>query len=60
MLPPGRFQLVTSPSWTGSVPVPKTMGIVVVAAWGRERRRGAARSGNYSYLSANQIGCQCG
>src|SRR5262249_33867178 len=31
MLPPGRFKLATSPSLTGSVPAPKTIGIVVVA-----------------------------
>ena len=30
--PPGRLRLATSPSWTGSSPAPKTMGIVVVAA----------------------------
>jgi hypothetical protein len=32
-LPPGRPKLVTSPSWTGSPPVVKTIGIVVVAAF---------------------------
>src|SRR5260370_20826942 len=32
-LPPGRFRLATSLSSTGSVPIPNTMGIVVVAAW---------------------------
>src|SRR5262245_2880674 len=30
--PPGQLRLPTSPSWTGSSPTPKTMGIVVVAA----------------------------
>src|SRR5262245_56401529 len=32
MLPPGRFRLATRPSWTGSKPMLKTIGIVVVAA----------------------------
>src|SRR5215472_11462437 len=32
-LPPGRARLATRPSLTGSVPLPKTMGIVVVAAF---------------------------
>src|SRR5262245_59806244 len=31
-LPPGRLRLATRPSFTGSVPLPKTIGIVVVAA----------------------------
>src|SRR6516165_6060389 len=31
-LPPGRARLATNPSSTGSIPTPKTMGIVVVAA----------------------------
>lgn len=31
MLPPGRLKLVTSPCSTGSLPVTKTIGIVVVA-----------------------------
>jgi hypothetical protein len=32
-LPPGRARLVTRPSLTGSSVTPKTIGIVVVAAW---------------------------
>src|ERR1700730_17777551 len=32
MLPPGRLRLATEPSLTGSSPLLKTMGIVVVAA----------------------------
>ena len=32
-LPPGRFRLATNPNCTGSVPVVKTMGIVLVAAF---------------------------
>ena len=31
MLPPGRFRLATRPISTGSLPVTKTIGIVVVA-----------------------------
>ena len=33
MLPPGRLRLGTRPSWTGSPPVSKTIGMVVVAAF---------------------------
>ena len=32
MLPPGRLKLATKPSLTGSPPLTKTMGIVVVIA----------------------------
>jgi hypothetical protein len=32
-LPPGRLKLETNPSWTGSPPVVKTIGIVAVAAF---------------------------
>ena len=32
-LPPGRFRLATRPSWTGSPPISKTIGMVVVAAF---------------------------
>ena len=32
-LPPGRLRLATRPSWTGSPPVSKTIGMVVVAAF---------------------------
>ena len=32
-LPPGRLRLATRPSRTGSLPVVKTIGIVVVAAF---------------------------
>jgi hypothetical protein len=32
-LPPGRFMLVTTPNFTGSLPFAKTMGILVVAAF---------------------------
>src|SRR5260221_658623 len=32
ILPPGRLRLATSPSWTGSSAIWKTIGIVVVAA----------------------------
>ena len=32
VLPPGRLKLLTSPSWTGSLPLTKTIGIVGVAA----------------------------
>jgi hypothetical protein len=55
-LPPGRARLATRPSLTGSVPLPKTMGIVVVAAFGE--RRGSVAD-NDRDLTANEIGRQC-
>ena len=63
-LPPGRLRLATSPTLTGSTPVLKTTGIVVVAALAasdpcalpgvamtatRRRTKSAASSGNRSY-----------
>ena len=49
-LPPGRLRLATRPCWTGSPPVTKTMGIVVVAAFaasaaGAWSRRSLPRGG---------------
>ena len=38
-LPPGRLSVVTRPSLTGSLPVVKTIGIVVVAALARSAAR---------------------
>ena len=56
-LPPGRLRLVTSPSVTGSSPMPKTTGIVAVAAFARRCRR-ATHRGNHGHPTANQIGRQ--
>ena len=36
-LPPGRARLATRPTSTGSTPTTKTIGIVVVATFGRWR-----------------------
>ena len=60
-LPPGRLRLATRPTLTGSPPVTKTIGTVVVAALAASaagvlptiratcrRRRSATRSGNLS------------
>jgi hypothetical protein len=63
ILPPGRARLATRPSWTGSAPMTKTMGIVELAAFaasaaalllakitlGRRETRSAANAGNRSY-----------
>src|SRR5580658_7156681 len=54
-LPPGRLKLATRPGRTGSLPVKKTMGIVVVAAFAANL---GARHGNHGHLEANQIGRQ--
>jgi hypothetical protein len=49
---PGRFMLATSPSWTGSAPMPKTIGIVAVAAlaatWPACLRLNVSRRPNHS------------
>ena len=42
-LPPGRLRLATRPSWTGSPPVAKTIGIVVVAALAASAGEGCSR-----------------
>ena len=57
-LPPGRLRLATSPSWTGSAPIPKTIGIVVVAIFAASAA-GIAVRGNHGHLTANQISRQC-
>ena len=57
-LPPGRARLATRPSWTGSSPTPKTIGIVAVAALAASAGRVAGR-GDHGHLSADQIGHQC-
>ena len=56
-LPPGRARLATRPSWTGSSPTPKTIGIVAVAALAASARRAAGR-GDHGHLAADQIGHQ--
>ena len=56
-LPPGRLRLATRPSSTGSPPTMKTIGIVAVAALGRQRRGSAARD-DHGDLAADQIGRQ--
>src|SRR5215813_9336981 len=66
-LPPGRFRLATNPSATGSAPVTKTIGIVLVAAWAARTAgvlttitltlrstRSAASAGNRSYRPSAQ------
>jgi hypothetical protein len=41
-LPPGRLRLATRPNSTGSRPTKKTIGIVEVSGFRRERRNAAA------------------
>jgi hypothetical protein len=57
-LPPGRARLATRPSLTASSPTPKTIGIVAVAGFGRERWHDAGR-GDDGHRSADQIAHQC-
>src|SRR5262245_4468531 len=60
MLPPGRLRLVTSPSWTGSVAVAKTMGIVLVAAWAASTAAMLPGAAITAICRRTQIGGQCG
>src|SRR3954449_3312147 len=54
-LPPGRFRLATSPSWSGSPPVRKTIGIVGVACCEVLCRDDVAAGCNYVYGTPNEI-----
>ena len=54
-LPPGLLRLATNPILTGSSPVRKTIGIVVVAALAASAW-GVSDSGNHGHLTAEQIG----
>jgi hypothetical protein len=58
-LPPGRLRLATRPSFMGSLPVSKTIGMVRGAAlYSRECRGVAAGRGDHHHLSVDQIGHQ--
>jgi hypothetical protein len=49
-LPPGRARLATRPSWTGSSPTPKTIGIVAVAALAASAAGVAGGRGDHGHL----------
>ena len=55
-LPPGRLRLATRPTLTGSPPVAKTIGIVVVAPWPRVPN--GVSADDHGHLPANQVGRQ--
>ena len=55
MLPPGRLRLATRPSWTGSAPVSKTIGMRRGRSLGCKRGRSRGR-GDHGHLTMNQIG----
>src|SRR5262245_6816298 len=57
-LPPGRLRLATRPIATRSVPIAKTIGIVIGRGFGSERRWRAARRGYHCHPPADQIGGQ--
>jgi hypothetical protein len=71
---PGRLRLATRPNATGSPPVPKTMGMVVVAAFAakaagvplatitatRRRTRSAASAGSRDHQSRLHVGLDLG
>ena len=57
-LPPGRLKLATSPSWTGSLPLVKTIGIVVVEVFAA-RLAGVLVAAMTETLAANQVVGQC-
>src|SRR5437870_11595597 len=55
-LPPGRLRLGTRPIATGSLPIAKTIGMVVVAAL--VASDAATRRGDHGHPPADQIGGQ--
>ena len=55
-LPPGRLMLATRPRSTGSSLLVKTIGIVLVACHGDERRIVAAGCGDHGHLTPNEFG----
>ena len=57
-LPPGRLRLATRPSLTGSSPVAKTIGIVVVAALAASAAGVLPPVDDHGHLAADQIGRQ--
>src|SRR5262249_36282271 len=57
-LPPGRLRLATRPSLTGSPPVVKTIGIVVVAALAAIADWVGVMRSDHRHLTAYQIGCE--
>src|SRR5436190_1414168 len=57
-LPPGRARLATRPSCTGSLPTPKTIGIVVVVSFGRERSKVAGWRGDNGHATAHEVSHQ--
>ena len=58
-LPPGRARLATSPSFTGSSAIAKTIGIVEVASLRGERANDSFRS-NHGHWPADQFGDERG
>src|SRR5258708_524257 len=53
---PGRLKLETRPSWTGSLPMLKTMGIGVVAAFAANVPGVVAGRDNHCHRPPNEIG----
>jgi hypothetical protein len=58
-LPSGRFKLLTSPAWTGSRPVSKTTGIVVVAAFAASPAAALPGAAITVTRRRTRSGCQC-
>jgi hypothetical protein len=55
-LPPGRARLATRPSFTGSWPTAKTIGICRGCRFRGQSARVVSSCGNHSHLAADQIG----
>ena len=54
-LPPGRLRLATSPLWTGSPPIAKTIGMSAVAAFAA-RAAGSGTCNDHRNLTSDQLG----
>jgi hypothetical protein len=59
-LPPGRLRLATRPSFTGSSPVLKTIGMVEVAAFCSESRGLPAGGNDHRHADIYETGRQSG
>jgi hypothetical protein len=55
-LPPGLLRLATRPVWMGSEAIPKTIGIVAIAAFAAIAACVLPLRGDHGYSALNQIG----
>src|SRR5258708_39155276 len=59
MFPPGRLRFATRPSWLGSAPRLKTMGMVDCRRFCGHCRRRTANRNDHCNAAADQVSCHC-